>query len=303
MAIEDEIINIADIDVGTEILKTDKLLIETNNGTKLLEFKDFVVGPDNIRSVRQDQIEGNASGETNTSFSVVTGFNILTDSTTSGLNTKYSDISGTIELGKFNYNAIERLASLSAETITNKALIAEVLLNITNLQAKLEATDSSVLNSIVLTTSACNFSVEGGTGGHRSSNSKSALSFTKASLDPATTNPNCSLQLAPFLITFPDAGEGFVDNTRYLIEGSFNQSVLAPSANSKTQGTITIYVDKADGTSSAVHTSVAESAGAANINMGYNNVTKILTINTGDKIRFSADSPVTGSLNGTKLNN
>ena len=40
MAIEDEIINISDIDVGTEILNTDQLIIETNNGTKLLKFKD-----------------------------------------------------------------------------------------------------------------------------------------------------------------------------------------------------------------------------------------------------------------------
>ena len=48
MAIEDEIVNISDLDVGTEILKTDKLLVETTNGTKLLNFRDFVIGLDNI---------------------------------------------------------------------------------------------------------------------------------------------------------------------------------------------------------------------------------------------------------------
>ena len=49
MAIEDdEIVNISDLDVGSEILKTDKLIVETNNGTKLLDFKDFVIGVDNI---------------------------------------------------------------------------------------------------------------------------------------------------------------------------------------------------------------------------------------------------------------
>ena len=48
MAIEDEIINISDLDTGTEILNTDKLLVETNNGTKLLAFKDFVISTDNI---------------------------------------------------------------------------------------------------------------------------------------------------------------------------------------------------------------------------------------------------------------
>ena len=83
MAVEDEIINIADLDVGTELLKTDKLLIETNNGTKLLDFKDFVIGPDNISSVRDDQIEYETTGEaatrnSSTSFSIVSGFKILT---------------------------------------------------------------------------------------------------------------------------------------------------------------------------------------------------------------------------------
>ena len=48
MAIEDEIINITDIDVGTEILNNDRLIIETNNGTKLVAFKDLVIGEDNI---------------------------------------------------------------------------------------------------------------------------------------------------------------------------------------------------------------------------------------------------------------
>ena len=77
MAIEDEIINISDIDIGTEILTSDKLLIETSNGTKMIAFKDFVVGPDNISSVRQSQIEGNVEGEADTFYNVVTGFNIL----------------------------------------------------------------------------------------------------------------------------------------------------------------------------------------------------------------------------------
>ena len=48
MAIEDEIVNISDLDVGSEILNTDKLIVETNDGTKLINFKDFVIGLDNI---------------------------------------------------------------------------------------------------------------------------------------------------------------------------------------------------------------------------------------------------------------
>ena len=119
MAIEDEIINISDIDIGTEILNSDKLLIETSNGTKMIAFKDFVVGPDNISSVRQNQIEGNVEGEADTFFNVVTGFNILNNQTTPGLNTQYDQISGTVELGKFNFNAIANLASVSADIATN----------------------------------------------------------------------------------------------------------------------------------------------------------------------------------------
>ena len=56
MAIEDEIINISDIDVGTEILNNDKLIIETNNGTKLLAFKDLVIGEDNIKDLDPETI-------------------------------------------------------------------------------------------------------------------------------------------------------------------------------------------------------------------------------------------------------
>ena len=82
-------------------------------------FKDFVVGPDNISSVRQSQIEGNVEGEADTFYNVVTGFNILNNQTTPGLNTQYDQISGTVELGKFNFNAIANLASVSADIATN----------------------------------------------------------------------------------------------------------------------------------------------------------------------------------------
>ena len=48
MALEDEIINIEDISLGTDIIQSDKFIIETNNGTKLVEFKDIVINEDQI---------------------------------------------------------------------------------------------------------------------------------------------------------------------------------------------------------------------------------------------------------------
>ena len=76
MAIEDEIIYISDIDVGTEILNNDKLIIETNNGTKLLAFKDLVIGEDNI-TFKDKLVQGiDATGSSSTTFNTVTGYKI-----------------------------------------------------------------------------------------------------------------------------------------------------------------------------------------------------------------------------------
>ena len=95
MALEDEIINIADIDISTEILKDDKLLIETSNGTKLVAFKDFVIGEDNI-SFKQKLLDVAAIGSTQATTTSVTGFNILSENTSPGHVTRYADISGTV---------------------------------------------------------------------------------------------------------------------------------------------------------------------------------------------------------------
>ncbi len=74
MAIEDEIINISDIDVGTEILNNDRLIIETNSGTKLLAFKDLVIGEDNI-TFKDKLVQGtDATGSSSTNVSTVTGY-------------------------------------------------------------------------------------------------------------------------------------------------------------------------------------------------------------------------------------
>ena len=246
MAIEDEIINISDIDIGTEILNSDKLLIETSNGTKMIAFKDFVIGTDNI-SFADRLNDENGIGESKTNYNVVTGFNILNNQTTPGLNTQYDQISGTVELGKFNFNAIANLASVSADILTNTSAITELRAVLDNLAGVLEATSSSVLNSITLQTSACNCIVTGATGGGRGS--RASVGFTKADLDPSTTNPNCTVQLNPFKLTFPDADEGFVDGSRYLITGNFTAAV-----SQSQDATITFYKDKSDGSSEEIFT-------------------------------------------------
>ena len=48
MALEDEIINIEDLDIAKEIKIGDNILLETTDGTKLIDFKDFIIGTDNI---------------------------------------------------------------------------------------------------------------------------------------------------------------------------------------------------------------------------------------------------------------
>ena len=48
MALEDEIINIDNLDVSKQIQNGDFILIETADGTKLIDYRDFVIGIDNI---------------------------------------------------------------------------------------------------------------------------------------------------------------------------------------------------------------------------------------------------------------
>ena len=298
MAIEDEIINISDIDIGTEILKSDKLLIETNNGTKMIAFKDFVVGPDNISAVRQDQIESNAIGEANTDFTVVTGFDILTDATTPGLNTAYDQISGTVELGKFNYNAIANLASVSADIASNTSALNELRKVLDNLATTLGNTSSTVLNSIVLSTSATDFTVAGATGGFFHSGAKRNVSFAVAELNPSTTNTNASLTLDPFKVTFPDENEGFVES-RFSIVGNFIMNVRT-SGTGRENGTITIFRDKAAGGTEAVASFTAK--GNTKTVTNPLDVNTVVTIKYGDSLRLVADSPVqSGTLHGYRL--
>ena len=204
MAIEDEIINIADLDVGTELLKTDKLLIETNNGTKLLDFKDFVIGPDNISSVRDDQIEYETTGEaatrnSSTSFSIVTGFNILTTDTTPGLKTSYKDLSGSIELGKFNYNAIKHLATLSGGWASLDNRFADLNSRVAAQEETTGTTSLSAVNFKVHLTTPLRAS--------KGSATKNHVIFDYIDLNPTDTHTEgtATFAEAPFKFKYPAA--------------------------------------------------------------------------------------------------
>ena len=136
MAIEDEIINIADIDPGSEILKDDKLLIETNNGTKLVAFKDFVIGEDNISFADRLLSRAITDADSIASFDNVLGLNILNKNTTPGHLTTYTDVSGIVELAKHNQLVGAVFESLSAQYNNYKSSIDSLLSKYTEIQQK-----------------------------------------------------------------------------------------------------------------------------------------------------------------------
>jgi len=197
MAIEDEIINITDIDVGTEILNNDKLIIETNSGTKLLAFKDLVIGEDNI-TFKDKLVQGSVgTGTSSTKFSTVAGYDILTSNTTAGHLTKYADISGTVELSKFNYSGVTSWAALSGDVAVHQSEINTLKSQFTDIQTVFSS--SSALSSTQLTLSAINWKASGGIPSRY-------FKFSKFDLDPADTNASVERELQPLKIVYPDDG-------------------------------------------------------------------------------------------------
>ena len=81
MALEDEIINIEDLDIANEIKIGDYVLLETTDGTKLIDFKDFIIGTDNITFY--DKISGGdflqRADISDLSANVTSNTSILTD--------------------------------------------------------------------------------------------------------------------------------------------------------------------------------------------------------------------------------
>jgi len=135
MAIEDEIVNISDLDIGNEILKTDKLIIESSNGTKLLDFKDFIIGTDNIsfyHLISGDDNTGNKTEKT------VGGYQVLTSPTDSDYRPDYSELKGSIDLAIQNYDAYTWVTGNSAKPDQNIGDIANILSRLGHIQALLE---------------------------------------------------------------------------------------------------------------------------------------------------------------------
>ena len=151
MAIEDEIVNISDLDVGSEILKTDKLIIETNNGTKLLDFKDFVIGLDNISFYHLISGRGDNVGQKQ--FMTVGGFNLLKSDTDLNHKPTYEDLQGGIELTKRNYQAYLALTDtssgtpLSAIPAQNQGDIQNILARLGQITALLETPQEVTLKT------------------------------------------------------------------------------------------------------------------------------------------------------------
>jgi len=136
MAIEDEIVNISDLDIGSEILKTDKLIIETNNGTKLLDFKDFVIGLDNISFYHL--ISGRGTNVGTKKFEQLGGYNLLHVDTDLDHKPTYEDLQGSIELTKLNYSAYTTLQVISAIPEQNQGDIQNILARLGEIVALLE---------------------------------------------------------------------------------------------------------------------------------------------------------------------
>jgi len=224
MAIEDEIINISDLDKGTELLNTDKLLIETNNGTKLLPFKDFVISIDNINFA--DRLQPTATttvgGTTvigNGLFTSVNGtlattvastpFNVLATGTLGSYQTKYQDLSGAVELIKYTYN---KLLSISDLTDTNSDLVTKVLNNESGVEAvhnlattvPLSSTNFKVINSGPTASKQVDADATAGTMGYN------GVTFDGWLINPTKTHTRVggvTFNTSPFSMTYPTAGD------------------------------------------------------------------------------------------------
>ena len=281
MAIEDEIINITDIDVGTEILNNDKLIIETNSGTKLLAFKDLVIGEDNI-TFKDKLIQGaGAAGGSSTDTSIVTGYNILTSDTTAGHVTKYSDVSGSVELGKFNYDRVAKFAELSATIIQNQTSVNDVYASLTRIESYFQDPAFIAAGLPAPTLSAVNFFYENGSYDQVTR----AIKFTSDNVvvDPTKTNTNTTVIVNPFSVTYPSAGEGYV--------GSYILFQLDVSYRKIDAPTLEIHKTNSTGTTPVWKYNVPRS-GPTNSGR-FNSFTHIQYVEPGDKISVTSTSSLT----------
>lgn len=126
MALEDEIINIEDLDIAKEIKIGDNILLETTDGTKLIDFKDFIIGTDNITFY--DKISGGDFLQTADisalSANVDTNTTIL--SSISGVNNDIASLQGQVtaalnDLAKFRAS-INELSNVELDTNTTPSV-------------------------------------------------------------------------------------------------------------------------------------------------------------------------------------
>ena len=126
MALEDEIINIEDLDIAKEIKIGDNILLETTDGTKLIDFKDFIIGTDNITFY--DKISGGDFLQTADisalSANVDTNTTIL--SSISGVNDDIASLQGQVtaalnDLAKFRAS-INELSNVELDTNTTPSV-------------------------------------------------------------------------------------------------------------------------------------------------------------------------------------
>ena len=226
MAIEDEIINISDLDPGMEIVRGDKLLIETSNGTKLLDFKDFVIGPENISFY--DQISsafGGSYGDalvTTSSFETLCSFNVATTATPPGHLTKFKDVSGATELAKFNHNTLTDLTAVTGQIYANQTKIEGLDAQLTNIAA-------TIPDVVTITLSSCNFSVKQVGVSQFDSD---FISFTNIDINPTDSNSDETLGFTVndgatnnpgFKITYP-TGDSYVQS-QILFTGRINVEI------------------------------------------------------------------------------
>lgn len=294
MAIEDEIINIAELDVGTELLRNDKLLIETSNGTKLLDFKDFIIGPDNISTIREDQIESSGdstnAGNTRSSgkafFDNLSGYEILNTETTAGLQTRYRDVSGTVELTKRLAEENTVFGEMSATIAANESDIATLKANLASITTTLRST--SALSAVSITTKSTNFKVNAESDSFRKDDTQ--LAFNAIELNPTDTNDGVVFTTNPFSITYPD------DET-YMTTWVTFLGNLVVRWDSAAQEEVYIYKTSKGGQPVKIFRKQFERRSSFGFGgMGqrmYVEINQIVQIKPGDKITLETDRKVT----------
>jgi len=122
MALEDEIINIDQLEVAKEIQIGDLILIETTDGTKLIDFKDFIIGTDNVTFY--DKI---AALETNDDTD--SGETILKASNIEALSSKYA----------YHESLLSSISAVNNTTDNLDSRLSVALSDISNLAAQIDA--------------------------------------------------------------------------------------------------------------------------------------------------------------------